>query len=88
MQAGLLAEASTGHRAGLLVSLLQAGEVLSAVFVVVVTPEVSMAVAATEALTEEVLVVAMEVVASEALTEEVLVVAMEVVEEATGRLRE
>jgi alkylhydroperoxidase/carboxymuconolactone decarboxylase family protein YurZ len=54
VQAGLLvAEASVHHQAALSVRLLGAGEVLSAAFVVVVTPGTSMAVAALEVLTEE-----------------------------------
>ena len=52
-QAGpLVREASVRHRAGLLVRLLGAGEVLSAALVVVVTLETPMAVALTEEVME------------------------------------
>ncbi len=54
VQAGLLAEASVVHQAGLLVHLLWAGEVLPADFMVaVVSLEAPMVVAALGALTEE-----------------------------------
>lgn len=55
-QAGLLAaEALAGHPAGLSVRLRGAGEVLPAASMAVVTPEAPMAVAASGALTEEVM---------------------------------
>ncbi len=50
-----VAEASAAHQVGLLVRLLQAEEVPLAAFPVVVIPEASMVVAASGALTEEVM---------------------------------
>jgi hypothetical protein len=89
-------EASAAHQAGLLVRLLRADKVPLAVFVVVVTPEASMAVAASGALTGEVkeeVAVSLEIPkaagALEALAAEVMEEVMEgEVEEATGKLKE
>ena len=57
---GLLTGASIAHQAGLLVCLLQADKVLWVVFVMVVTPEASTAVAASGVHTEGVMEEAVE----------------------------
>ncbi len=71
-----------GHQAGLLVRLLQAGEVLPRAIAIAVPLEATMAVPATGALTGEAM---KEAAALEALAGEVK---EEVAEEVTGKLKE
>jgi len=90
-----LAEAPVGHQAGLLVRLLQAGEVLSGAIAVAVPLEATVAVAAPGALTGEAMqeaAVSLEIPkaagALEALAEEAKEEVMgEAMEEVTGKLK-